>query len=83
MSDEAVAVLLEIRDLVLRPRAADLAQDAEIAGMYDRLAALEAQLGRLGVRVGKIDARDRGRAHEIRELAARVLVLEGAGRERR
>lgn len=83
MSDEAVAVLLEIRDLVMRPRAADLAQDAEIAALYDRMAALEAQLGRLGVRVGKIDARERGRAHEIRELAARVLVLEGAGRERR
>lgn len=77
MSDEGLAALREIRDLLIERKAIDAAQDEEIAALYERQAALEAKSGRQGVRLGKVEARLKGLAYEHSLLATRLLILEG------
>lgn len=76
MSDEGMAALREIRDLVVRVTAEIRVRDEELAALYDRVADLEAKCGRHSVRIGKNDARFRAASYEISALSNRVLRLE-------
>lgn len=76
MSDEGMAALREIRDLVVRVTAEIRVRDEEMAKLYDRIAELEAKSGRHSVRIGKNDARFRAASYELSMIANRVRLLE-------